>query len=125
MKSSRDIPPRVGMQCSYTYAPNEGERFKIGGINPAIGCIFDAEGIHVMCKEGWRSGESFVEWTPPTDDERRLFMRRGHEVTCDWWRWYVDDSGHFGDGCDAAIAESLALDGADYDNMPDFEELER
>jgi len=76
-------------------------------------------------------------WQPPTDDERRLFMEVaqsahpdgfGHIGRFDSMKWVFD--GHPADCpyCNRnwrEIAESLALDGADYDNMPDFEELER
>lgn len=70
-------------------------------------------------------------WQPPTDHERRLFMEAARHcgtagsygfctAYCDWCneRYTIPFS-------QAEIAESLALDGADYDDMPDFEELER
>ena len=71
-------------------------------------------------------------WQPPTDDERRLFMEAarhcrdyGPTVVCwEYCRWRVVDM-LLEPTAGSAIAESLALDGADYDDMPDFEELER
>ncbi len=70
-------------------------------------------------------------WQPPADDERRLFMETARHCDnaprtpcgeyCDWR--FSDD--YIDPPTGREIAESLALDGADYDNMPDFEELER
>jgi len=133
MKSSKDIPPRVGMQVRLVYAPYPNGRFKISAVGKGVRCIFGELGIHVMCGNQW--SEAFVEWIPPTDDERRLFMERrthpdgfGHIGRFDSMKWVFD--GHPADCpyCNRnwrEIAESLALDGADYDNMPDFEELKR
>lgn len=72
-------------------------------------------------------------WQPPTDDERRLFMEAARHYSSPGFSECVPFCGEsdfvrFGaESLDriAAIAESLALDGADYDAMPDFEELER
>jgi len=134
MKSSKDIPPRVGMQVRF----NDDETKRITAVT---GCL-------IICSDGknhihpadptavdWPSGDFEIEWTPPTDDERRLFMEAARHQReqvdakthdCDEMCEALDGAGGL---CNffvrASIAESLALDGADYDNMPDFEELER
>ena len=72
-------------------------------------------------------------WQPPTDDERRLFMQAARHWRRPWQRQCEGagpcDWGMFefrGETKDTIeVLESLALDGGDYDNMPQFEELER
>lgn len=131
MKSSRDIPPRVGMQVRWAYAHYPNGRFKISAVGKGVRCIFGELGMHVMCGNQW--SEAFVEWSPPSDDERRLFMDAARHWRRPWQRQCEDgmpcDWGALefkGETRDAIEAfESLALDGADYDAMPDFEELER
>ncbi len=82
----------------------------------------------------WRNGLGYKSknspWIPPTDDERRLFMEAAWHcivpppTRCgEYCKWRFSDD-YIGPRSGRAIAESLALDGADVDNMPDFEELE-
>jgi len=131
MKSSKDIPPRVGMQVRY----RDDLRSKRICRVDSEGMDFD-NGSYNRCT--WEDPFVFfgkyytIEWTPPSDDERRLFMEAarhcrdyGPTVVCwEYCRWRVVDM-LLETTAGAAIAESLALDGADYDAMPDFEELER
>ena len=125
MKSSRDIPPRVGMQVRFGMYESK----KITAIR----------GDRILCSDGvnhldprskdasdWPDGSLEIQWTPPDDDERRLFMDAADgfgepDHRCNEFCWWLFNEC----GDDRAIAESLALDGADYDDMPDFEELER
>jgi len=136
MKSSKDIPPRVGMQVRC------GNRL-VESVSMVSGSriFFSVDGSESGWCRGpgsgmmWDDGDIEILWIPPTDDERRLFMERcthpdgfGHIGRFDSMKWVFD--GHPADCpyCNRnwrEIAESLALDGADYDNMPDFEELER
>lgn len=136
MKSSRDIPPRVGMQFYAEFDDDDPRRRIIALCGGSI--ITDVDGDYpggTASQLVWDAGGYAIEWIPPSDDERRRFM----DVAANQ-RAQVDAKVHACGGmCDAldeaggelnffvraAIAESLALDGADYDNMPDFEELER
>jgi len=148
MKSSKDIPPRVGMQVHFLDADiaitsletapwpgDSGDGFE-GVVLANRPDAYDAPGARWQGGiHSWNGGHYRVTWQPPTDDERRLFMERrthpdgfGHIGRLDSMKWVFD--GHPADCpyCNRnwrEIAESLALDGADYDNMPDFEELER
>ncbi len=127
MKSSRDISPRVGMQVRFCICGLPVERHKVSRRFEATG-FCGSDGIAVTSGYAWEGGAYEIEWTPPTDDERRLFMEasRGfsdRDHSCDELCAWLFDVDPYGD--DREIAESLALDGADYDNMPDFEELER
>jgi hypothetical protein len=134
MKSSKDIQPRVGMQVRLY----DGRSKNIIEIRPdaecairtSDGCDWFAPDQKQRCH--WNGGAVTIEWTPPTDDERRLFMEAARHWSgvsgdcrddgpCDWAT--LDCPGDCEDA--ARVFESLALDGADYDNMPDFEELER
>ena len=63
------------------------------------------------------------DWIPPTDEERAMFRDgESHDsiVFCVWYDdfVYVGAEGCGVEGC-AAVSSSLALDGADCDNMPD------
>src|SRR6185295_2164924 len=133
MKSSKDIQPRVGMQVRFLLDPPHWPAGKITSVFQASG--FAGTNGYGSSGYAWEAGNYTIEWQPPTDDERRLFMERrthpdgfGHIGRFDSTKWVFD--GH-SDNCPDCnrnwreIAESLALDGADYDNMPDFEELER
>jgi len=107
-----------------------------GPTNPSRRHESASDALELRAREGPGGLQMETErWQPPTDDERRLFMERcthpdgfGHIGRFDSMKWVFD--GHPADCpyCNRnwrEIAESLALDGADYDNMPDFEELER
>jgi len=136
MKSSKDIPPRVGMQFACL-----GESHRIKAIT--VSHVFTDRGDFFL-REGnpgglWFCGAIEITWQPPTDDERRLLMEAARRNAVRWRSRPRFE--HGGDGLPAQshadatcqfcadawreIAESLALDGADYDNMPDFEELGR
>ncbi len=129
MKSSRDIPPRVGMQF-YADFDYDDPRRRIIALRDGM-IITDVDGDYpgrTASLYVWNDGHYEIQWTPPTDDERRLFMEaargfgdRTHSCNefCAWLLKFEPCSD------DREIAESLALDGADYDAMPDFEELER
>jgi len=119
----------------------DGESKKIAKIDHGKGCaIVTADECSWFAPwqraEGepcyWNDGDVTIEWTPPTDAERRLFMEAARHCAsagadgwctgyCDW----CNDTMQMDPGVQYEIAESLALDGADYDDMPDFEELER
>ena len=126
MKSSRDIPPRVGMQLAYLHELNRISSMTANRIITDRGHVFVRDGgQHSL----WLDGHLEITWTPPTNDERRLFMEAAddlflpdHECGGELCEWLF---AHGGNADDRVVLESLALDGADYDNMPDFEELER
>jgi len=132
MKSSKDIPPRVGMQVRADYPFLSSDRRNVTSL---VGWHIGMNGSNLKSDRClWNSGAYEIEWQPPTDDERRLFMEAARHCANVWktGSFRLEDcSGMcaWGSGfysCEqAAIAESLALDGADYGNMPDFEELER
>ena len=139
MKSSKDIPPRVGMQVDFMsviIAITSLGRDGFEGIVLANELVdeYDAPGDRwVGGHETWNNGNYSITWTPPSDDERRLFMDAARHWRRPWQRqcedgmpcdWGMDEfPGETKDTIE--VFESLALDGADYDNMPDFEELER
>jgi hypothetical protein len=130
MKSSKDIPPRVGMQVRFW----DNSPAKVTSVHGASG--FRGTNGYATRGYAWNSGAYEIEWTPPTDDERRLFMEAADNIMsilsvwgqheCNGFcYWEQDELMLAGYDEQSAIAESLALDGADYDDMPDFEELER
>lgn len=133
MKSSKDIEPRVGMQINHRC----GVSAKIVSIDSHHDLDIHSPRCAVMCSDNrthylpqneptgeWATGEIEIEWIPPTDEERKMFVeahdhihaRReeagNHTEACS----YLWECEHevFGD-----IFLSLALDGADYDNMPE------
>jgi len=139
MKSSNDIPPLVGMQVNFIGAviaiTSLGRDWFEGiVISNTPEAAYQPGDRWVGGNAIWNSGNYSIAWTPPTDDERRLFVEAARHCANVWKTGSFrpeDCSGMcaWGSGfysCEqAAIAESLALDGADYDNMPDLEELER
>lgn len=127
MKSSKDVPPRVGMQF---YAPFDDPSRRITALRG--GRIFtdvdpvDCPGM-VASQELWDEGSYDITWIPPTDEERRMFMeiadanRDGRHECGPFCFWALGGTGI--DWCfrildQREIADSLALDGADYDNLP-------
>lgn len=131
MKSSRDIPPRVGMQVRWC-EPGWGDKsFKVSRGVESLG-FYDSEGNYETGGYAWEDGVYEITWTPPTEDERRLFMEAARHCRtvgaygycggyCDWCNdhYYVDPCPQ------SAIAESLALDGADYDGADGSWERDR
>jgi hypothetical protein len=147
--NSKGIEPRVGMLFSYSgdkrylhdvetfsvvpvYSPYEYDKEFIGKV----------VGWAAECM--WRNGDYEIIWTPPTYAERAMFreaaeefrsMASGGPSSHGIYRMYADPKDACG-GLDpmcatcvgnwegpaelfAQIADSLALDGADCDNMPD------
>lgn len=138
MKSSKDIEPRVGMQVSiYGGSPK-----RISRVDYTEVCAIYTDdnsrwyGPGQMDKCYWNEGDIEIEWIPPTDEERKMFVEVAEHITFDNQVSPCDERcdafnscfGHFrrkapfmlygegGFGKDIAL--SLALDGADYDNMP-------
>lgn len=143
MKSSKEIQPRVGMQVNFV-----GADIAITTVLRPDGVLDGFEGVVLAnsydaaapnapgCRwyggiHAWNEGKYRVTWTPPTDDERRLFMEAAVNFHPDGFTHVPNVWGNHAEECYSCnnnwreIAESLALDGADYDDMPDFEELER
>ena len=67
----------------------------------------------------WDIGNYEIEWIPPTDEERKMFVAASNGESLSFDDWYCCESGLYGSFSSYEIAESLALDGADYDNMPE------
>lgn len=138
MKSSNDISPRVGMQVNFLGADiaitSLGRDWFEGiVISNTPEAAYQPGDRWVGGNAIWNSGNYSIAWTPPTDDERRLFVEAARHWRRPWQRQCEGagpcDWGMFefrGETKDTIeVFESLALDGADYDNMPDLEELER
>lgn len=134
MKSSKDIEPRVGMQVRF---------FGSAAINvtstgdPDWAFIGYLGGYYwTASKDAWEHGKYDVLWIPPTDEERKMFVEAAIRAE----NFSDPFKDRDGDACiyDAAedlgpvmfvteiiivhassICYSLALDGADYDNMPE------
>jgi hypothetical protein len=130
MRSSKDIPPRVGMQVRFCLNGRTVETNKVSRVFEATG-FYGSDGEPKTGGIAWKAGHYEIDWQPPSDDERRLFMEAARHCRstaagdlcgefCDWRdnTWILAIEG-------ARIAESLALDGADYDDMPQLEGLER
>jgi len=139
MKSSKYIPPRVGMQVNFISAviaiTSLGRDWFEGIVIANVPKAYCQPGERWVGGNAiWNSGNYSITWQPPTDDERRLFMEAARHWRHPWRQPQCAGEGpcHWGyfecpGGPDDVVTafESLALDGADYDNMPDLEELER
>ena len=119
--NSKGIEPRVGMQCTIDFGDGVKELRRITNVVNGY-VIMDTSGASVMF---FKEGNYEIEWIPPTDEERRLFAEIGR-MSGPWYGpegdynvWYQQESVHWGCGERWQIAESLSLDGADYDNMPE------
>ena len=129
MKSSKDIEPRVGMQVVFT---PYNRRMKLAKKNKH-GTFVRSDG-EIQYMLSWDIGNYEIEWIPPTDEERKMFVDTADrqigfitsEDKCDCYdnkdndcRRYDELGGRGNYQRRASIALSLALDGADYDNMPE------
>jgi hypothetical protein len=85
--------------------------------------LFDEKGDVFTNGFAWEVGGYEIEWTPPTDDERALFLKAAEHLRlddvdyddCGPWCKYVGWYETFGTADNhevASIAESLAMDGS-------------